>query len=177
MKKIFLTFLIFILSFKISFGLEKKVYLTSLEWPPFTGISLSYKGLSSYIIQKAFEAEGYNLDVSFYPWARTVDKASTSEEFMGYFPVYYSKESEKEFYFSDPIGESILGFVELKNNSIEWNTLEDLKKYKIGTVIGYANTVEFDKLLDTKGLQIEEVNNDLLNIKKNSCTPNKSSSN
>jgi len=166
MKKHSMVFIVFLLSIQCFYSQEKTVSLTTLEWPPFTGKSLLAKGMTTYIIQKAFEVEGYNLEVNFYPWPRTIDTAIKTDSILGYFPEYYSKEIEKIFYFSDPIGESILGFAESKYKPIEWNTLEDLKKYKIGTVIGYVNSPEFDKLVSNKELQIESVTNDLLNIKK-----------
>ena len=165
MKKLYFLLLTFIISFHL-FCQEKTVNLTTLEWPPFTGKSLSAKGLTTYIIQKAFEAEGYKLEVSFYPWPRTVDMAMTVDAITGYFPEYYSKDVEKNFYISDPVGDSILGFVESKFKPVEWKTTDDLKKYKIGTVIGYLNSPEFDKLLANKELQVEPVTTDLLNIKK-----------
>lgn len=166
MKKHSLIFIIFLLSLQFFYSQEKTVSFTTLEWPPFTGNTLTGKGLLSYIVQKAFEEEGYKLEIAFYPWPRTIDMAIKTDSIMGYFPEYYSKDIEKTFYFSDPIGESILGFAESKYKPIEWNTLEDLKKYKIGTVIGYVNSFEFDKLVSNNELQIESVTNDLLNIKK-----------
>ncbi len=166
MKKILMIFFTLILSFQIVFSEDKIVYFTSLEWAPYTGEKLSSQGMSTLILQKAFEAEGYKIAVNFYPWERAVDTAKNKDKFMGYFPEYYSKDIEGEFYFSDPIGEGPLGFVERKDNSIKWNKLDELKKYKIGTVRGYVNTEEFDKMAANKEMITEEVTNDLLNIRK-----------
>ena len=84
----------------------------------------------------------------------------------GYFPEYASRELEKEFMFSNPFGESPLGFVERRDEPVAWGALEDLAELKIGTVLGYVNTDEFDSLAAAGVLSVETVTSDLLNVRK-----------
>lgn len=147
-------------------GNNEILYLTSLEWPPYTGQDLYSYGMSSYVVQKVFEKEGYIVHIEFFPWSRAVYNAKKQDKYIAYFPEYYSKDLEKDFYFSDSIGKSPLGFVEQKEELIEWNELSDLKAYKIGIVQDYVNTEEFDTMVVSNRLLVEVVTNDFLNIRK-----------
>lgn len=160
---------VFIIIFFIFFGLyadENTLYLTSLEWPPYTSSELYSKGLSSYIVIKAFEAEGYSVEIEFFPWSRAVYNAKTNSKYSAYFPEYYSEDLEKSFYFSNPIGINSLGFAERNSNKIVWDKLEDLKGKRIGIVQDYINTEEFDMMVRTKRLLVDVAINDRLNLLK-----------
>ena len=159
----------FVMIFFIFFGLyaeEKVLYLTSLEWPPYTGQELYDDGLSSYIVKKAFEAEGYKVEVDFFPWSRAVHNAKTNSKYTAYFPEYYSENLTKSFYLSDPIGISPLGFAERISNRIEWDRLEDLRGKRIGIVQDYINTEEFDMMVRTERLLVDVAVNDKFNLLK-----------
>jgi len=159
--KYFIIYLVFSIKF-----LGNNIYLTSLEWPPYTGKDLYLQGISSLIVKKAFEIEGYNLQIDFFPWSRVIYNVKENNKYIGYFPEYYSESLKDDFYFSDPIDTSILGFVVRINSSISWEKLEELGNYKIGIIQDYINTEEFDKLIKSNSLVIESVISDLLNIRK-----------
>ncbi len=148
------------------FAQGKDVKLSTLEWPPYSGDQLVEQGLSSYIAKEAFRAVDYNATVEFFPWMRAVNLAKAGVKYSGYFPEYYSKEGESDFYFSDPIGIGPLGFVERKDSHVEWNALSDLKDETIGTVRGYVNTVEFDAMVAGGDIKVDLSNDDLTNLKK-----------
>lgn len=145
---------------------EKDVYMTSLEWPPYSGEVLSRDGCSINIASRAFAASGYELKVKFYPWKRTVRTAERDLNFIGYLPEYYFKEIERKFIFSDPIGESPLGFISLRSNSFSWEKLSDLKGKVIGVVEGYVNTDDFDKMVAEGKLTVEKSVDDLTSLRK-----------
>lgn len=146
---------------------QKKVHFTSLEWPPYSGAGLRGQGASVAVAKAAFEVMGYDLQVDFYPWARTVGLAKAKgSHYHGYFPEYYSAEIEQEFLFSDPIGTGPLGFAEQTFNPILWEKMDDLASYKIGVVRGYVNTEELDKRIADGRIKAEPVVADVDNIKK-----------
>ena len=146
---------------------QKKVYFTSLEWPPYSGAALRGQGASVAVARAAFEVMGYELQVDFFPWARTVGLAkSEGSRYHGYFPEYYSADIEQEFLFSDPMGTGPLGFAQQAVRPIIWNELDDLSNYKIGVVRGYVNTEELDKRIADGRIKAEPVVADVDNIKK-----------
>ena len=49
---------------------------------------------------------------------------------------------------------------------VDWKKLEDLTPYTIGTVQGYANTIEFDELVIEQTLNVSEAMTDVTNLMK-----------
>lgn len=156
----------FLISFSSCFAEGKIIRMVSLDWPPFAGKSIPDNGANVIVAKAAFKAMGYDLKVEFYPWARTVKLAKT-KKYAGYLPEYYAKEIESEFIFSDPIGDSPLGFVERSDAPIIWESLQDLKSVgRIGTVRGYVNTAQFDMMAADKTIKVEPVVDDATNLRK-----------
>lgn len=147
-------------------GYAEQVKLTSLEWPPYTSDSLKEQGASVAVAKAAFKAVGHELVVEFYPWKRAVYLAKEDKAYDGYFPEYYSEELKKDFILSEPMGSGPLGFAELKSNPVEWNSLNDLKKYRIGVVSGYVNTAEFDSMVAKGQLKVSAASDDVKNLLK-----------
>ena len=143
---------------------SETVYLTSLEWPPYSDDTLPSQGASVAVAKAAFEAMGHTLVVEFYPWSRAVALAKDSSKYAGYFPEYYY--DSDEFIFSDPMGQGPLGFVEAKAKPITWNTLKDLTPYTIGVVQDYVNTEELDNMIAAGELKSSAVTSDSQNILK-----------
>lgn len=145
---------------------ERKVVLTSLEWPPYTGHALPGQGMSTEVVRSVLEAVGYIVEIRYYPWKRAVEHARLDEDVDGYFPEYRSVERERLFLFSDPIGTSPVGLVEPRWHPVRWETLHDLSDLVIGTVQGYVNTPEFDRMVDEGKLRVDTSVSDLLNLRK-----------
>lgn len=83
----------------------------------------------------------------------------------GYFPAW-PEDCQEGFTFSEPISHSPLGLVERRNHPLLFNKLSDLKKYTLGIVQDYGNTVEFNKLVKQGVLKPEIVTTDTLNVRK-----------
>jgi len=150
----------------VSSAAAEPMYLTSLEWPPYTGEELAEDGASVKVVREALAHAGMELEVKFYPWQRAVNTAKNDQNFIGYFPEYFAESIEQEFIFSAPIGASPLGFIERKDAPVVWETLNDLKQYAIGVVSGYVNTTEFDAMMASGELNTEGVADDITNIRK-----------
>jgi len=141
------------------------VYLTSLDWPPYSGKALTEQGASVAVAKAAFKAMGHELEVEFFPWSRAVKLASESgSKYMGYFPEYLY-ESE-EFVFSAPMGQGPLGLVEKSDKAISWSSLADLSQYSIGVVQDYVNTEELDAMIAAGSIKAQVAPSDELNIQK-----------
>jgi len=146
---------------------NEKIYLTSLDWPPYSGKSLPDQGASIAVAKAAFKAMDYELIVDFFPWSRAVYLAKEPDsKYAGYFPEYYAKDIEQTFIFSAEMGNGPLGFVQNKSKPISWETLDDLSTYAIGTVRDYVNTTEFDLRANDGRLTVKPVTSDLQNIRK-----------
>lgn len=136
--------------------------LATLEWEPYIGKQLQGQGYVAQLVKLAFANSEYDVQLSFFPWARTVHMADEGE-YAGYFPEYYSEAIAENFIFSDPFPGGELTFIKRKGDRISYSTLHDLKHYTIGVVRGYVNTVEFD---EAAYLTKEEAKDDLQNLRK-----------
>jgi len=138
--------------------------LSTLEWPPFVGQELPNQGTASARVRSICAVAGMDLDLSFLPWKRVLMGARTGTT-QGYFPEYRSVDREKEFYFSQAVGCSVVGLVHRRDMKLDWTRLEDLASYRIGVVDGYVNTEEFDRLVDMGVLYPVKCNSDELALR------------
>lgn len=154
--------LIFVCSWENLYASEKLV-LGTWEWAPITSSRIDGYGLASEIVQKAYEAEGEEIEFRFFPWKRC-ELMVSSEEVDAVFPYSPTEEREKNYYFSDPIlsVKTKLFFLNDQIDKLTLNSYEDLKKYSIGGVLGYF----YEKRFEEAGLDVEYVGTDDANLKK-----------
>ncbi|MFM8454811.1 MAG: substrate-binding periplasmic protein [Gammaproteobacteria bacterium] len=151
----------------------EKVVLTTLDWPPYIGQNVDGKNRKGYVydvVKEAFKRAGYELDIKFFPWARTVEEAKNGNA-DGYFPEYEVHELWAALSDSFPGGP--VGLYKRKDLNIKYEVdpkgdnqtkaLESLKKYTFGIVKGYTNTTAFD---NASFLKKEEAASDEVNLKK-----------
>ena len=143
------------------------IRLASLEWPPYTGPQLADGGETTATLKAAFAAVGYQLEVDFLPWERTLALAKAPDSgYAGYFPEYFSPAIAEQFLFSVTIGYGPLGLAERRNQPLQWQDISDLRRYLIGTVQGYVNTDEFDRAVAARQQPAEPAGSDSQNLKK-----------
>lgn len=146
---------------------EGSVTVTTLEWPPYTSPELPLGGAVTEIVTQAFTNAGLETEVLTLPWQRAIVMAREEAGMVGYFPGYHCRHMEG-FVASDPIGFGPLGLVENADAPISWATIDDLgeKQYVIGTVLGYANTDEFDEKAGTGWINVVPAADDITNLRK-----------
>ena len=151
-----------------TYGQDAKVALSTLDWPPYTGSDLPNGGATTEVVRQAFGQAGLETEVAYRPWKRAIDMAKDGKDgVIAYFPGYHCNHQEG-FVASEPIGNGPLGFAEHADARITWDGLDSIgeQQLKIGTVLGYANTDEFDKKVGTGWIHAIPSNDDLTNLKK-----------
>jgi len=137
---------------------EKNVILGSSEYPPFFGEQLPNQGVLTEITVEAFKKVGYQVDVKFMPFARTLQMGKDGE-IDGIIVLWHTKEREQWFAFSDPLPPNQIGFYKRKDKAIHFTTYADLMSYRIGVVNGYANPPGFDEAqLKTEAVTVDKQN-------------------
>ena len=147
---------------------EQVVRVATLDWPPYTGKALPKGGATADVVRAAFEKVGYQVEVEYRPWKRAIGMAAKgTDEVIAYFPGYHCQHREG-FVASEPLGNGPLGFAEHVDAPITWTSVDDIgdQKLKIGTVLGYANTDDFDAKVGTGFIHAIPSNDDLTNLKK-----------
>ena len=168
MLKAVSTLILTLMVVTLSYGQDKIVSMTSLEWPPYTGKNLPQQGKTIETARQVFATMGYELQTVFYPWARAVNLGLDEKSgFVGYFPEYYDVNLQKKCLFSESIGFSPLGFAQLKSSPIEWRNLDDIAKLeRVGVVRDYVNSPDFDLRVAKGNIKVDEAISDVENIKK-----------
>jgi polar amino acid transport system substrate-binding protein len=153
---------------EMDLGERPVIRLSTLHWPPYTGDDLPEGGAASSVVRAAFAAQGYEIDVRFWPWNRAIAKARYGDErIAAYFPGYHCRhDPQGDFLRSDAIGATPLGFAEHKDAPQSWETLSDLSDKRIGTVLGYAHTEDFDRRVETGDQRVITSSDDIANLLK-----------
>lgn len=124
-------------------------------------------GATANVVRHAFAAVGTTIEVRTLPWKRAISTARDTEGAVAYFPGYHCRHVEG-FTPSDPIGDGPLGFVEHVDAPVGWERVDDIgeQKLKVGTVLGYANTDEFDEKAGTGWIHAIPAADDVTNLRK-----------
>jgi polar amino acid transport system substrate-binding protein len=143
------------------------VAVNTLEWPPYTSPDLPKGGATTDVVEQAFAAAGMEASVSYLPWKRAISVAKDDPAVAAYYPGYHCRHVDG-FIASDPIGNGPLGFAENVNAPVSWANIDDIgkQKLKVGTVLGYANTDEFDEKAGTGWIRSIPAPDDLTNLRK-----------
>lgn len=153
-----LYFLIFFSIYNYSYA-EKVINLTNGEWPPFSSKNLKHYGVFSKIVTEAFKLQGIEVKWSWFPWKRSYYLAKTGT-YDGSITWAPTSEREKDFYFSDPVMNITKVIFHRKSTNINWNKIDDLKKYRISITRSYTYSKNFDNAVKNKILNITYVNKD-----------------
>lgn len=144
----------------------KVVRMISSDWPPYSGSDLPEQGATIKVVRAAFAKMGYHLIVEHHPWERAISISRHNPEYIGILPIAYSKKREKTCIFSQPVGANMPTLAYHRDDPVEWDKLTDLKGIPIGTVRGYLNSVEFDRLAAENILTVRPVATDNINLRK-----------
>jgi polar amino acid transport system substrate-binding protein len=157
-------------------GGKKKITITTLDWEPYIGSSICQQGWVQQLTIALLASQDYEIISTFYPWARTIANAEAGNADILY-PEYFIEPDAPSDIFTGTkrqdhlaISEKIPGgpitFIKRKGEKDKYGgDLLNLKGAAIGVVRGYQNTPEFDSLMDQNFFNIDEVTDDLTNIR------------
>ena len=141
--------------------------VTTLEWPPYTSENLPRGGVTTAVVEMAFKEAAMGVRVDTLPWKRAISVARDDDKAIAYFPGYHCRHVDG-FIPSDPIGNGPLGFAQNVDTPVTWANVDDIgeQKLKVGTVLGYANTDEFDEKAGTGWIRAIPAPDDVTNLRK-----------
>jgi polar amino acid transport system substrate-binding protein len=130
------------------------------EGPPFASqtVPLHQEGLSVEILGTVFKAAGYTPTIKILPWPRVI-KGLERGSFDVIGNLWYTVAIAEWVIYSQPYHHSHLKFITSKNNTIAFETLNDLKPYSIGIGIGYTTNTDFDTSTELKKIEIPLASN------------------
>ncbi len=141
-------------------AMSETIKISSGEWPPYISQSLKHHGFVSHIVTEAFSSQNIQVEYVFHPWKRSLEEARTGTVAGS---IVWSRTSnrEKEFLFTDTVITGQAVFFYRVGSKFDWQTPEDLKKFRIAGTLGYSYAFE------THGVEISEsVSDDKINFMK-----------
>ena len=132
------------------------------EWVPYTSEVHPEGRMLQTVVTEAFKLEGVSVVYGYFPWKRSYIQAEMGE-YDGTFPWNKTPERVKAFHFpklSLVKDESV--FFHLKSTPFDWQTLQDLKKFRVGVTLGYKEEISFKE----QGILAEVVPTEELNFRK-----------
>ncbi|MFC3151662.1 substrate-binding periplasmic protein [Litoribrevibacter euphylliae] len=142
---------------------SQEITLANGEWAPYLSEELKHAGYMSHIVSEAFKEEGITVKYVFLPWKRGYEDAKEGK-YEGTLIWGYNEDRAQHFHYSEPVAELGTSLFYQTSNSFDWSKPEDLAKYKIGGVIGYAYGIEE---LEKQGVvKVDRIGKDVNNYKK-----------
>ena len=165
MKTKLLLLLLFILLTSPAILHADTIRLATGEWKPYTSESLENFGFFTEIVSEIFKEMGVEAEYSFYPWKRCFDSTEKGKVWAA-FPYAYTEERAKKVLYSDEIAYSTSRFFyyikDAKAKDFKYETLQDLKQYKVGGILGYF----YEEDLKKAGLDVDYVASERSAIEK-----------
>lgn len=115
-------------------------------WPVLLNPDTEQQGLLVEVARKAYQTQGYELEIVFVPWSRAMVmiQQKRADLLIG---AWYSDERNNYLLYSQAIFSSAIRLIKPKNSSFEYTSLSSLQGMRVGTILSYQYHDEF--LTDT----------------------------
>lgn len=147
--KHFLLIITLLLFTRITSAEEMRIVFATGEWPPFSSKHLPEYGRASALVSAICKAAGIHPVFEFYPWKRAELLVAKGEIFAA-FPYAISEERKDSYHFSETLFHGVNMFLYYDQNPrtksvIKYDTIEDLRGYRIGVISGSFLSSTFEK--------------------------------
>ncbi|MBU0935015.1 MAG: transporter substrate-binding domain-containing protein [Spirochaetes bacterium] len=158
-------------------GAGKKIRLATLDWPPYIGQQLRGQGWVQQVTVALLASRGYELKISYFPWARAVSLVENGEYDILYPEYYIAPQEPSDFIqntrrldhleLSEELPGGPVALVKRRDFAFEFSgDLRELHGLRIGVVQGYQNTPEFDARMAAGAFVISYAVDDFQNAQK-----------
>lgn len=155
------TMAIICLLFSLASYSTEKLTFGALKWEPFFSPELPESGFFVALTREAYRRAGYDIEVKFASWARAVEDGKNGVN-NGVLGSIYNEERTKYFYYSNVISFNEDVFIQKKGSNYKFDSFNDLKGLKIGTIRGSAQTAKLEEL----GMDLELASKPEINLRK-----------
>jgi len=138
--------LLFVLAFTITSSAfsETVLKIATSHWSPYVDKKLPKSGLAMDIVTSVFKKAGYQLEVSYEKWPRTLEGAQIGI-YDAIATAWYSEKRAKLFAYTDAYLNNELKFLVRSDSTMKFTRYDDLQDRLIGVVKDYAYGGDFMK--------------------------------
>lgn len=134
------------------------------ELAPYATESRTDKGIALSIVRRAFELAGYQVEYTFLPWSRTLAETRLGKwdgtAYWGHKP-----EHDASFFLSDNVVTEQWVFVYRKALKFDWQTLADLRPYRLAMIQDYTYTPEIWAMANAGEFKVDRQKDDQAALK------------
>jgi polar amino acid transport system substrate-binding protein len=141
--------------------------LVAEDYVPYVYLDSNNKltGFSTELVQAAMKEEGITKGIVITPWTTIYNKLQNTPNYIA-FSVGRNAERENKFIWIAQVGTYTGSIYGLKNNEAAIKNLNDLKKYKIGTVKEHYTQQYLLKQGFVEGKNLFSIDSDNSNVQK-----------
>ncbi|OQX19881.1 MAG: hypothetical protein BWK80_36320 [Desulfobacteraceae bacterium IS3] len=163
-KKLFVTWVLFIAVWAPVNSFAEKLVIVTSEWPPFAITENGQiTGIHTEIVREFCKRNGIEADIRIVPWKRALEEVKEGTA-AGIFSAKKTEErTQFLFYPSEILDVENVAIMALKGKGIKAAGLDDLKDKTFGVVRGYVYCAEFDNYT---GLKKDESTDEEMLVKK-----------
>lgn len=134
---------------------QQTVRIGTGDWVPYIDQQRSDAGALARLVRAVFAEAGYQVEFSFYPWERNVLMLQQGA-LDAIMPYSCSPLREAYGVCSEPLVRGEVVLFHRRDLAFNWQRIEDLKPFRIGTTLGYSYGPQFDRAAQAGVLRIEQ---------------------
>ncbi len=143
----------------------RTITISTGEWVPLHSENYENGGIASHIIFEAFREEGIYAEFKFLPWERSFQLAKLGKPFEGTAIWGKRKKRMADFLYTDIVITLNNVFFHNPNLTFDWQSLDEIKNYRLVSVIGYEPWEGFGDAVKNNQINVTYVANDIAGLK------------
>ncbi len=125
------------------------------DWVPYVDQQRADGGALARLTREIFMAAGYQVEFMFYPWDRNLLMLEQGS-LDAVMPYSCSEQRRRISVCSDPVVQGEIVMFQRTDQQLNWTNIDDLKRFRIATTLGYSYGPQFDAALQAGQLQVEQ---------------------
>lgn len=121
---------------------KEPIVLATGEWAPYQSKQLKNGGFITQVIVESLQEQGYQVKLKYMPTWKRAMKESIDGNTDGTFIWLKNDDRDKYFLYSTPVISLTNSLFYRNSNPIQWNSVQDLTKYRIGGVQAYSYGID-----------------------------------
>lgn len=143
---------------------DKVVRVGTGDWVPYLDQNQADGGALGRLVQAIFQQAGYRVEFLFHPWDRNLLLLQQGS-LDAVMPYICSEARQQISLCSDEVLRGEVVLFHHVDKPFTWSRLEDLRRLRIGTTLGYSYGPSFDAAVQAGELQVQQANKEDTNFR------------